>query len=75
MARHRRVRSEIELQRRSPTRRPREFILVVCEGAETETNYFASLRTAIGMTKADVEIVGVGGGIISVAADAIRLRE
>jgi hypothetical protein len=75
MARRSRVRPEIELQRRSPTRRPREFILVVCEGAETERNYFESLRTAIGMTKADVEIVGVGGGIISVVEEAIQLRD
>jgi hypothetical protein len=75
MARRHRVRPEIELQRRGPTRRPREFILVVCEGAETERNDFESLRTAIGVTRADVEIVGVGGGIISVAAEAIRLRE
>ena len=75
MARHTRVRSEVELQRSRPTRRPREFILVVCEGAETERIYFESLRTAIGLNKADVEVVGAGAGVISVVALAIQLRQ
>ena len=50
-------------------------MLVVCEGAETERNYLESLRTAIGMTRADVDIVGAGAEIIGVVAEAIRLRE
>ncbi|MHB8736834.1 MAG: RloB family protein, partial [Terriglobales bacterium] len=37
--------------------------------------YFESLRTAIGMTKADVDIVGAGAEISGGVAEAIRLRE
>ena len=75
MARRNRVRPESDLQRQKPTRRPRECILVVCEGVETEPNYLSSLRTAIGLTTLEVEIVGEGAEIVGVVKEAIRLKE
>jgi hypothetical protein len=75
VARRNRTRSETDLRRGGPTRRPRECILVVCEGLETEPNYLKSLRSAIGLSTLDVEIVGEGAEIISVVAEAIRQAE
>lgn len=75
MARRNRVRPESSLQRQKPTRKPRACILVVCEGAETEPKYLTSLRTAIGLSTLEVEIVGEGAEIVGVVRKAIRLRE
>jgi RloB-like protein len=75
MARRKRARPESELRRGGPTRKPRECILVVCEGEETEPNYLEALRSKINLSTLDVEIVGQGAEIISVLAEAIRLRE
>jgi RloB-like protein len=75
MIRRNRVRRESDLRRRGPTRRPRECILLACEGAETEPNYLKSLRRKIGLRTVDVEIVGQGAEIVGVVDEAIRLRE
>lgn len=75
MAGRKRVRPEIALGRGRPTRRPRECILVVCEGTETEPNYLRSLRRAIGLSTLEVEIVGEGVEIVGVVAEAIRRRD
>ena len=69
------MRPETALGRGRPTRRPRESILIVCEGAETEPNYFKSLRRAISLSLLEVEIVGEGAEIVRVVDEAIRLRE
>jgi len=75
MARRKHMRPESALGRRRPSRIPRECILVVCEGAETEPNYLRSLRSAISLGSLDVEIVGQGAEIVRVVDEAIRLRE
>jgi len=75
MARRHHRRPERALGRGRPTRRPRECILVVCEGAETEPNYLGSLRSAISLSSLDVEIVGQGAEIVRVVDEAIRLRD
>ena len=75
MAGRSRVRLETELGRRRPTRRPRECVLVVCEGVETEPNYLEALRKSINLSTLDVEIVGEGAEIVGVVAEAIRLKE
>ena len=74
MSRRKRVRFESDLRRRRPTRTPRQCILVVCEGAETEPNYLNSLREKIGLSTVDVKIVGEGAEIVGVVDEAIRLR-
>jgi hypothetical protein len=68
------VRPETALGRGRPTREPRECILVVCEGEETEPNYLKSLRRAISLSSLEVEIVGQGAEIVRVVDQAIRLR-
>src|SRR4051794_16354484 len=75
MAGRSRVRLETELGRRRPTRRPRECILVVCEGEETEPNYLEGLRKSISLSTLDVQIVGEGAEIVGVVAEAVRLKE
>jgi RloB-like protein len=75
MSRRNRRRRESALRRQRPTRRPRECILVVCEGTETEPNYLMSLRKKIGLSTVEVEIVGEGAEILRVVGAAIRLRE
>lgn len=75
MSRRHRVRPESDLARRGPTRQPRECVLIVCEGTETEPNYLGSLRRGIGLNTVEVEIVGQGAEIIGVVDEAIRLRK
>jgi len=75
MSRRSRVRHVSNLGRQRQTRRPRQCILIVCEGVETEPNYLKSLRYKIGLTTVDVEIVGEGAEIIGVLNAAERLRK
>lgn len=75
MSRRNRARREFDLRRRGPTRRRRECISLVCEGAETEPNYLMSFRRKVGLTTVEVEIIGQGAEIIGVVDAAIRLKE
>ncbi len=70
-----RKRTEAALARGKSSRRPRECILIVCEGAETEPNYFNSLWRHIRLRTVDVRVVGQGAEIRGVVDAAIRLRE
>lgn len=72
MSLRRRVSDESALGRQRPTRRPRESILIVCEGTKTEPNYLESLCRKIGLGTVDVEIVGEGAEIIGVVDATIR---
>ncbi len=44
MVRHSRARSGRDLKRKTPNRPPYDRILIVCEGAKTEVNYFEEIR-------------------------------
>ncbi|WP_457938281.1 RloB family protein [Mesorhizobium sp. 10J20-29] len=44
MARHSRARSGRDLRRKAPKRAPYPRVLIVCEGAKTEVNYFEEIR-------------------------------
>lgn len=47
---------------RSPAKRePYELILIVCEGSETEPNYFENLRETENLSSVNVEITGKSG--------------
>jgi hypothetical protein len=72
MSLRRRVRPESALGRSGPTRRPRESILIVCEGTKTEPNYFETLCRELGLGTVNVEIVGEGAGIVRVVDETIR---
>lgn len=56
-------------QRKENTKQIKKKILIVCEGARTEPNYFKSFRVY-----KDCHIVGSGSNTISVVKEAIRLK-
>lgn len=75
MTRRRRSRSAAELRRPQPTRSPREFVLVVCEGEKTERLYFESLRDRLGIPRRNLELVGHGAEITSVVEEAAHRKK
>lgn len=54
---HRFERAEARLGRRRPKKRPYDRMLIVCEGAKTEVNYFLAMRREHRIPSADIEIV------------------
>lgn len=51
-------------------------ILIVCEGTETEPNYFKAFKTFNrGITVYDIEVLGLGANTINVVDKAIELKE
>lgn len=53
----RRPRPAGEYGRRGPVREPYDLVLVVCEGAKTEPEYFRGLRKALRLSSANILIV------------------
>lgn len=56
--------------RRPGSRRPGRCILIVCEGAKTEPNYFASLRDHLRLSTVSVKIRDRAGAPISIVEEA-----
>ncbi len=54
---------------------PRKNILIVCEGKETEPNYFKSLRCYLKLQNVQVEIKDRAGAPKSIIDMAVRLQE
>lgn len=73
----RRTRSTKSLRRHKPFISPRESVLIVCEGAETEPLYFEALRKELRLLTVEIVIEGEGCGSapISVVDRAIFLRQ
>jgi hypothetical protein len=73
----RRGRSKTSLRRRPPRYEPRACVLVVCEGAKTEPQYFNGLRHKLRLSTLEVEVVGkeCGSAPVSVVREAVRLRK
>lgn len=73
----RQARSAKSLRRRAPSIKPRECVLIVCEGAKTEPQYFRALRKELQLHTVEVEVEGEGCGSspISVVNHAISLRD
>jgi len=73
----RRARSRKSLTRRPPSIKPRECVLIVCEGAKTEPLYFRALRRKLRLHTVEVEVEGedCGSAPISVVNYAISLRD
>ncbi len=61
--------------RRPGKRAPGRCLLIVCEGAETEPNYFKELRKCLKLPTVQVEIQGRGGVPISLVDKAKQLKE
>jgi hypothetical protein len=59
----RKLRSAKELERRKASRSPYDRVLIVCEGAKTEPNYFAALRTKLRLNRQNVVIADKKGGL------------
>jgi hypothetical protein len=43
--------------RRGPTREPYDVVLIVCEGAKTEPNYFKRLKLAYRLSNANIHVL------------------
>ena len=56
--------------RRPGSRPPDRCILIVCEGAETEPNYFESLRSYLKLSTIQIKIKDRAGAPISVVDEA-----
>ncbi|MGU9957110.1 MAG: hypothetical protein ACNYPI_05595 [Arenicellales bacterium WSBS_2016_MAG_OTU3] len=57
----RKAKSDGQLGRRTAKRSPYEKVLIVCEGAKTEPNYFKGCIQFYKLNTANVEIDGAGG--------------
>lgn len=60
------------LRRRRAMKAPYDVILIVCEGAKTEPNYFTELKKAFRLSNANVRIGGHGSDPLSVVDFAIK---
>ena len=70
---HKRKERKAELlRRRRATKAPYDVILIVCEGAKTEPNYFTELKNAFRLSNANVMICGRGSDPLSVVDFAIE---
>ena len=69
-------RRDKDLRRRRPVKRPRETVLIVCEGEKTEPLYFKFLRIELGLSTVEVEVEGdkCGSAPINVVDRAIKLK-
>lgn len=61
--------------RRPGNRQSNRSILIVCEGAETEPNYFSALRVFLKLTTVHVKIKERAGAPISVVEEAINQKK
>lgn len=73
----RKARSLRALRRPPPFRKPRECVLIVCEGEKTEPYYFEGLREELKLSSVEVEVEGKGCGSapISVVDAALQRRD
>lgn len=67
------------LARRKAFRRPNKSILIVCEGAETEPNYFGYFKRRLRLANVDVDICGRECGtdplsVVNYAAERFKYR-
>jgi hypothetical protein len=58
-------------ERHPGNRLPTERLLIVCEGEQTEPNYFRSLRRHLRLQTVQVVVEGIGKGHVSLVEDAI----
>ena len=68
-------RSNASFDRRLGQRQPRQCLLIVCEGVQTEPTYFETLRRELKLTLVEVQVEGYGAAPISVVNRALASRE
>jgi hypothetical protein len=71
----RRRQDERPLRRRGPTREPKQRILIVCEGEETERGYFKSFQHEVRNPRVHVEVAGETGKPLEAVEIAVRLKK
>ena len=71
----RKGRSSQSLRRRPASRDPQATVLIVCEGAKSEPNYFRSLCRALRLTSVTVVGEGCGNAPKSVVDFAVKKRK
>lgn len=64
-------RSERKLSRISGTREVKQTFLIICEGVNTEPDYFNAFR----LTSANVKAIGQGMSTLSLVQKAINIKE
>jgi hypothetical protein len=60
--------------RKVETRDPIQRFLIVCEGTQTEPNYFRSFRISTRPKVVSIEVKGIGKNPTAVVGEAIKLR-
>jgi len=65
----------LERKRVANALHPQEKILLVCEGAKTEPNYFKSIRRFLPPGLVDIDIFGEGMNTVSLVTKAIEYRD
>jgi hypothetical protein len=68
-------RSISSFERISSQRQPRQCLLIVCEGEETEPIYFEALRRELRLTLVEVQIEAPGSAPITIVDHAVERRE
>lgn len=64
-----------DLSRKSAKREPYKMILIVCEGKETEKNYFENLRAYEKLSSVNIQVLsGSGSAPINVVKTAIDIK-
>lgn len=67
--------NKTDLQRKSAKREPYDFVLIVCEGTETEPNYMRSLCNSLRLNNANFKIVGRGTDPLTLVNYALEVFE
>lgn len=70
-----RRRDERSIRRRGPTREPKQRILIVCEGEETERGYFKAFQHEVRNPRVHVEVASETGEPLQVVDIAVRLKK
>jgi hypothetical protein len=71
----RRRHDERSIRRRGPTREPKQRILIVCEGEETERGYFKAFQHEVRNPRVHVEVASETGEPLQVVEIAVRLKK
>jgi hypothetical protein len=60
------------LRRRAPTKAPKARMVLVCEGKNTEPDYFRALRQNLNKQSLEIKVVEAAGVPMTVAQEALR---
>lgn len=66
---------ERSIRRRGPTREPKQRILIVCEGEETERGYFKAFQHEVRNPRVEVKVASQSGEPLQVVEIAVSLKE